>query len=186
MRVSMARFPFQKTLDDLRFQIPAVDRSEGHPRAGDRPLLETRRQRPAARPARRRQDAPRRRARAQGLRARRPRPVYDRDRAHRHARQSPGRGSARRAAQDPGAAAAADHRRDRLHPDRPAGRQSLLSAGVAPLRAGRHHPDEQSEPRRLGRGLRRPRHRLGASSIACCTTRSPSTSGATATGSRRR
>ena len=57
------------------------------------------------------------------------------------------------------ATTAPDYRRDRLHPDRPPGRQSLLSTGVPPLRTGRHHPDQQSKPRRVRRRLRRPGHR---------------------------
>ena len=56
-------------------------------------------------------------------------------------------------------AAALNLRRDRLSADRPPGRQPVLPAGLAPLRARLDHHHQQSESRRLGRGLRRYRHR---------------------------
>jgi DNA replication protein DnaC len=43
MRIAMARFPFQKTLGELRLQVPALDRSQAEPRTRDRPLHAQRR-----------------------------------------------------------------------------------------------------------------------------------------------
>ncbi len=73
--------------------------------------------------------------------------------------QSALRKPARGPPQDPHPAETADHRRDRLHPDRPPRGQSLLSTGVASLRERLDPPHRQSKPRRLGGGLRRSRHR---------------------------
>ncbi len=43
MRIAMARFPFQKTLGELRLQVPALDRSQADPGTRDRPLHAQRR-----------------------------------------------------------------------------------------------------------------------------------------------
>src|ERR1700733_13953599 len=57
----------------------------------------------------------------------------------------------------------------------PVARQPVLPAGLAPLRTRFNHHHQQSESRRLGRGLRRYRESPARSSTACCTIRSPST-----------
>jgi DNA replication protein DnaC len=109
MRIAMARFPFQKTLEsfDFKFQ-PSIDPKQirelatgrymqsgdnllllGPPGGGEKSLSHS--------------------ARHEGLRARRADALQQRDRADRHARQGPGRRPPGGTAEDPQPAAAANH-----------------------------------------------------------------------------
>src|SRR5580704_11490666 len=56
MRIAMARFPFQKTLESFDFKFSTLDRSQAGPGTRHRALHPPRRQRPVAGTAGRRQD----------------------------------------------------------------------------------------------------------------------------------
>lgn len=94
MRVSMARFPFHKTLEAFEWAFqPSIDPKVIKELATGR-FLSDGENIPTARAPRRRQDAPRRRPRTQGLRARPPDLLHHRGRADRHAGEGPLRESA--------------------------------------------------------------------------------------------
>ena len=95
MGIKIAHFPTVKTLDDFDFKFqPSVDQRLVRELATGA-LHRPSRKRPDLRPARRRQDAPRDRARARRRRSRPLRPLHERDGAARRAGQSGDRRAAR-------------------------------------------------------------------------------------------
>ena len=138
--------PVSEDAGELRLQVSALDRAEGDPGAGHRPVHRGRRQRAAARAARRGQDPPGRGSRPESLRPRLPDDVHDRGGPDREpdagALGEPAGGEAQAA----GPAKAADHRRDRLHAARAPGGQPVLPTRVASLRAGLDPDHLQPEP----------------------------------------
>ena len=130
-RIKAARFPARKTLEEFDFAFQTLAQARHRP--APRPARLPRRQgeRRPARPARHRQDPPRDRARDPRLPGRPPRRVPHRDRMGRAARRRPTPRPPRRRARPAAADPAADRRRGRLHPVRPAGRQPDVHARLA-------------------------------------------------------
>ena len=186
MRTSLARFPFVKGARDLRLRLPALDSTRSRSKPRHLPLHRARRECRHPRPARRRQDPPRRRSRPQGHRARLPRAVHHRRRHDRHAHQarSP-KGRLDEKLKSTPCRGCSSSTRSATCRSTGSGANLFFQLISRRYETRPDDPHQQPELRRLGRGVRRPRDRHRDPGSACSITRSPSTSAATPTGSRR-
>jgi len=91
MRIAMARFPFQKTIESFDFKFQPSIRPEVNPRTSDRPLYAKRRQCLVPGAARGREEPLGRSTRDEGLRAGSSHLICHRHCVNHHARQGIGR-----------------------------------------------------------------------------------------------
>ena len=180
-RLRFASFPAAQDARAVRLRRAAVARPAPRRGARDAAVRAGEGQRAADRPARRREDDARHRARAQGRARRLPRLLHDRRRSRRphHPRRDRG--------------PLADHdalleragrpcdRRARLSADARRGRQPPLPGDQPPLRARQRDPDHQPGDRAAGARSSKTRPSPPRSSTACCTTRPSCRSTGTAT-----
>ncbi len=149
-RISAARFPARKTLEEFDFTFQTIA-------AARRPCCTSgsstscrQREHRAARTARDRQNASLDRARDPRVPRRAPRAVQNRDRMGRAPRRRATPRPPRRRARATAARPAVDRRRGRLHPVRPPSREPHVHARLPPLRTRQPDRHQQQAVQRAG------------------------------------